>query len=712
MKRKRTWIASALLLFLMAMPLQSCGETLPTSKYEKVKYAFNGVEKSFKNNAGKKKSNSNAAPKTIKKANLNTSLLEGVKELYTSEDIEGNDLSDLSYDQPPMIQFQYLKAVLNKVGEGYAFNTKYTKDITGTIYIDMNTGEKKESSESQYQADYQFGLAIWINIDDQDLITADVSFDINVSQNNQSYHTLWYVNLQLDYDMNETNPTYTLAMTTENDERELPYYGQFTYEYDYVKVDKNVIKEWRKFDVSSDAKLVKDTSHPDFASYINEGNKYKVGSAHWYYDNSLHKIKQMTTSKASSIADILFKMGLNSTTINADSFVEQNGTSQEALKTIYDDFSSTYGDDIIYNLITGHEENNQQQDANGVSYIRAMLKSNPSQGYGDYNLNDVTFRSIFTDLKDPYTNEDITAVLYYFNQSGGVIEPVADINSLSYKFALVDNYGATVDSESVEVSLDDKISEAYVKYYSAYSPESLSSTFSLMFLDESLNVSGSVRLYYNGDLSNTKATTFPQFFLDYGVVEYEGDNVTFEVVSKEDYLLNIYNSNEIEALKYFKKLVVAGFSLASETSYDKVYHKEVDGQYFNISLEYGYSKDYFQLHAYFSEKQEVPPEESTLALVGSFNDWDVTSTLYAFTSLGGGQYTLKHTFNEGDLFKIVENKTWMSNYGYNDVFPNGGLETFFESQGSEDNIKTIQPCTCNITASNTSGMMTFTFVVL
>jgi hypothetical protein len=79
----------------------------------------------------------------------------------------------------------------------------------------MNTGEKKESSESQYQADYQFGLAIWINIDDQDLITADVSFDINVSQNNQSYHTLWYVNLQLDYDMNETNPTYTLAMTTE-----------------------------------------------------------------------------------------------------------------------------------------------------------------------------------------------------------------------------------------------------------------------------------------------------------------------------------------------------------------------------------------------------------------------------------------------------------------------------------------------------------------
>ena len=55
-----------------------------------------------------------------------------------------------------------------------------------------------------------------------------------------------------------------------NDERELPFYGRYTYEYDYVDVKNNSISEWRKFCMDNDHRLYKDDTHQDFNAYVND----------------------------------------------------------------------------------------------------------------------------------------------------------------------------------------------------------------------------------------------------------------------------------------------------------------------------------------------------------------------------------------------------------------------------------------------------------
>lgn len=46
MKKVSTIFASSTMLLLGAVSLASCGDKLPSSSYEKVQFAFNGVEKS------------------------------------------------------------------------------------------------------------------------------------------------------------------------------------------------------------------------------------------------------------------------------------------------------------------------------------------------------------------------------------------------------------------------------------------------------------------------------------------------------------------------------------------------------------------------------------------------------------------------------------------------------------------------------------------
>ena len=185
------------LVGFLGISLIGCNAKLPTTQYEKVKFAFNGVEKSFKN---KKAAKAAILMPKAKLGGSNTSHgLDIIYSYFRDDDIQDNFLEEVEYNQPPMVQFQYLKKVLEKVGSGYEFGNKYYDTINGEMYLDVETGFKKEGD--QYKYNYTFTLGMDINIDDNDLITADISFDIKLNKGNEEYNTKWYVAIELDYDM-------------------------------------------------------------------------------------------------------------------------------------------------------------------------------------------------------------------------------------------------------------------------------------------------------------------------------------------------------------------------------------------------------------------------------------------------------------------------------------------------------------------------------
>lgn len=351
---KKLWLFSAILAI---SSLMGCGTNNkyvpPTTPYEKVKTAFSGVESSFRN-----VSTNNAIQLDKKLFRVAaSSTLDSLFSIFSSEDNQGDVIDDLSYTEPPMIQFQCLKYAFDKIGSNYSFDTKYYDTVTGKVYIDFETGFEGEH-KSEFEYDYSFTLGLAINIDENDFITADVSFSIVLNKEGSTYQTDWYVSMALYYNMDKENPTYTLTMLTNNDERGLPYYDRCVYEYDYVDVQENQIKEWRKFDLEAHIPLVKDNEHQTFTSYINDGVSYEVGSFSWYKKGAFYKAKDLNrnTDRRERVANLFYELSLNATDIDKAPFFNKQGNKNSVIKTMYSEFSNLFGKDIIYSLVTRDED--------------------------------------------------------------------------------------------------------------------------------------------------------------------------------------------------------------------------------------------------------------------------------------------------------------------------------------------------------------------
>ena len=371
---------------------------LPTNAYEKVQFAFNGVQSSFQSELASKASaysEENVAQENV--AELLTSItsdqnvLNTINSVYTSGDSEGDVIDDLEYNQPPMIQFQCLKAVIEEIGSSYSFGTKYYNNITGTMYMNMATGYAVTDESEKTQAnkyDYTFVFAIQIDIDSTDFITANVSFDITLTQGTQMYTTHWYVEMKLDYDMTNTTPNYELLMLTANDEAQLPFYSDLghVYEYDYVKVNNNKINEWRKFVLETEQSIITDATHNSFDNYINENVAYTADTVKWYKNNNLRKVTQMTQEKERVVANAFFDLGLNSTAIDAGPFTNKAGVQVEDIKTLYGTISEKFRQDVIYQLACKkeyHNNNNGENNGNGDQGNNNNGENNGNQGEGN-----------------------------------------------------------------------------------------------------------------------------------------------------------------------------------------------------------------------------------------------------------------------------------------------------------------------------------------
>ena len=441
MKKVFLVLLIVLVLLIGTLNLVACKDdeeeiSLPTTKYEKVQFAFNGVEKSFKTVSSA--SNVNASmPFSISEAASTTtdSALNTIDSIYKSTDSLGDVIKGLKYDTPPMMQFQYLKAALNRIGSGYSFGTKYYYDVTGTMYADFATGTKKTSDDGDnYKYNYSFNLGMAINIDDNDLITADVSFYIRLTKGTETtITTTWYVKMILNYDMTKVTPNYTLDMYTDEDEVDLPTRNCYTVENDYVEVSNGSVKEWRQFVLETDTKLVKDASHPTFDSYINEGITYTIGNTKWYKNSDLRKAHQLTSAERATFANAFYSLGMNSTDINGASFISKKGTESNVISTLYNEFSSLLGKDIIYSIIVTDEDHSQNDDFEnaGIAVKEGAKEYNFADG--NWICADTKVGGLLTATnvwKDYSRSRYIVPLIYYIDKDGRTTEPVDNLDDI------------------------------------------------------------------------------------------------------------------------------------------------------------------------------------------------------------------------------------------------------------------------------------------
>ena len=618
-------------LLLGAISLSACGgEALPTSSHEKVRFAFNGVEKSFRNPSAAKR---RSAPNNLHRLGGSNpeSGLSTIYRLFKDEDRRDDFIDDVEYNQPPMVQFQYLKKVFEKVGNGYEFGTKYFDTITGDVYLDINTGfESKQESD---KFNYTLGLGMDININDSDLITADVSFDIKIARGQEEYKTKWYVAIELNYDMKNSSPNYTMTMVTENNESELPYYQHYTYEYDYVDVKNSQINEWRKFCMDNNHRLVKDSAHPTFDSYTGEGSVYKVDACSWYKDGVYYKNKrprQLGDNEAKVVGQALYgDLGLNATEINADAFFNKNSTQNSVLKTCYQEFGNLAKKDVIYSLLTKEEQGGGGQQQQENAGIRAM-NGDATGGVENYHLpGDLSIGQVFNGFVDG-NGDKIVIRLFHTDKEGGLKDEITDLNSLSFFFGLqrkeatvyFDNLGETLESAYNKLVQNGQVGE-----------DDLSNECVIIFMDKNNEqIYGSMPFYYSGDLPSTYVKPeWPNALKNLGVPEYDGQKVKYiftEATSEgTKNFLDIRNSTYEEGEAYCRKLIQNGFEQSGTQGDEVLFKKAIDAnENLYVAFKYGKSLSSFLLTAHKElvqqeEIPEIPDQPYSVYAIGDFNHW-------------------------------------------------------------------------------------------
>lgn len=431
MKKVGKFLSGALFSLSLIFPLTACGQNGKNSDFKKVQKAFNGVESSLR-----EKQKAPVKRSSLHRNEVNegpSDALDALSALFESKgESRGDTIDELEYTQPPMIQFQCLKAVFDSTGEDFTFSNKYYDTINGDVYFDINTGEEKNAqSGDEYHYTYDFLLSLGIKFEDS-LITADISFDITLNQGNNHFNVYWFVKMYLEYDFNNSNPTYTLLMLTDNEQTDLPYRLGCTYEYDYVKVNESKITEWRKFYYEIDQKLVRDSAHPNFDSYKDNVN-YSSGNISWYKNHDYKKINEHISENDLAIAKELFALGLNSTDIPKEEYFKQGGSQNAKIKEMYQSFSNVFHKDIIYSLVTGgqHEEGGGGEDINAASL---RFYANGTENVFDNcqcstSDHDITLGDLFVEGSKAW-NGDSYPEIYYMDEHGGRINKESDLNKL------------------------------------------------------------------------------------------------------------------------------------------------------------------------------------------------------------------------------------------------------------------------------------------
>ena len=568
MKKILLLLLAAVVTLSTVLALSACGKKtkLPETDYEKVAFAFEGVEKSFQNIGDKKTAdlNDRAVKRLLAGDGDPLSTIRGV---YTTGDSQGDVIDDLEYTQPPMIQFQCLKAVLEKIGKGFEFGAKYYDDITGEVFVDVATGRdmSDDANKNDYKYDYTFRLALQIDIDEADLIKADVSFDIRLVRGNEDVSMIWYVKMILDYDMTNTTPIYTLTMWTANDERQLAFRGNYTYEYDYVDMKAAGINEWRKFVLEPDTKLVKDANHQSFETYRGEGVVFNADTCKWYADKDLKKITRYNETKGAIIADAFYAFGLQSTNIDGTAFLSENGIQSDTITSAYRDFSEIFKKDVIYSLVSEKEDDHGENGGHGEA-VGITILTEEGEAWSARNIErDCTLSELLSGY-GPW-GQGIGAkrpCVYSIDADGNRIERLE--NFTDYDFTIAVGKPGQGGYES-KIGLGDRLSDVIADKLGGM--EAIEQNGFLVNVgltsktDPRKTATFSAIIGFRSEIEQQEAKHFPAELTDLGVPEYVTENGSFTLEDHKDgddsYAFSVNGTTDAERVAYLAKLSNAGF---------------------------------------------------------------------------------------------------------------------------------------------------------
>lgn len=572
MKKILLLLLAAVVTLSTVLAFSACGKKtkLPETDYEKVVFAFEGVEKSFQKNGDKKSAdlNDRAVPRLLSGEGDPLSVLRSI---YESGDSQGDVIDELEYDQPPMIQFQCLKSVLEKIGSDFSFGVKYYDDMTGEVFFDPETGRDMngislEATRNQYKYDYLFRLSLRIGIDENDDIKADVSFDIRLTRENEEINTHWYVKMILDYDMTSTTPIYTLAMWTANDEKELAHIDGYVYEYDYVDMKAGGINEWRKFVLEADAELVKDETHWSFETYRNEGVVFNADTCKWYRDNDLKKITRYTEEKGARIADAFFNFGLNESAIDETPFVSADGERNEAIKSAYGDFCNAFKKDVIYSLVTKREEDHHGDNQNHGEAVGITVLTEEGEAWSAQNIErDCTLSELLSGYGPWGQGIGVKRpCVYTVDANGNRIERIE--NFTDYDFTITVGKPGQGGYES-KIGLGDRLSDVIADNLGGM--EAIEQNGFLVNVgltsknDPGKTATFSAIIGFRSEIEEQDAKHFPAVLTALGVPEYETGNGSFNLEDYKDgqdsYAFSVNGTTDAERVAYLAKLSNAGF---------------------------------------------------------------------------------------------------------------------------------------------------------
>ena len=431
-------IIAFVLGIICCISLAACGNKdkvkLPSSNYEKVQFAFNGVESSLNSSNSSKKLKANNLSKTdiklamsyvepVIKLMANTTNADDISTIYGALSVEKETSNpSFEYDEPPMIQFQYMKALYEEVGRDFEFGIKYSYTITGEINYDF--ANRESTDEQKFLNQYTMELSVLIDIDETDLITAEVGFDLIYSNGEESRHQKRYSELVLDYDMNEASPTYELTMidlddllSFTNDEEKY-----ISAEYDYVNVEKNVIKEWRKFGVCSPEEL----SH-----YQNDNFVYKYSVLRAYKDNRIYRIENVFEKDTRLKSAVLNGLGFIDELGRLDEFNRKQSTQNSKIQTVANRFNNILGTDIVNSLVyTGATEKWETDTPQNQENL--FLRVESTGGYQLYD--DASLINLFNPnvgWNEKGIKQHLT--IYYKNGEEETLAEYHDFNELNVK---------------------------------------------------------------------------------------------------------------------------------------------------------------------------------------------------------------------------------------------------------------------------------------
>ena len=524
----------------------------PTTPYDKVSVALSGVESSLAKYRYSEKTSSGSKTRSVRRIGGSdyTGALADIAKLYSSNDSQGDKIDSIDFDQPPMIQLRCLRKVFESAGSNYSFGTKYYDTISGEVYFDIATGEKQTGEAYKYN--YNFTLSLSIDIDSSDSIAADMSFEIELTKGETTLHTTWYTAMLLDYEMSKESPTYTLTMFSDNEESDLTYleYGN-TYEYGFVDMKEGRLNEFRKFCYEINKRMVKDENHATFSDYMQEANlKAQITSSKWYKNADLRKISHPNTSKTMKFIQALFdKFGLNTTDVNGAAFINKAGTQNGSIKSAYQDFTNTIGQDIIYTLVTGPENREQVKTS-----IHVMDYTVSTKIYDISFSEDISLRTLFN-------GEEPNYAIWYFDKNEEALEQAEKLDEINFRLSIpygTDNLSKTFDNSYPKthddyLDLDTNVSELYKKLGKANYLQRNSVAY-LFIYDGLLNavlsvtlgdaVKEIVDLYYKG--------FFPEELVALGFPEYHGEDCLYEYNDDVEMILDISKTNAAE-LSTFKE---------------------------------------------------------------------------------------------------------------------------------------------------------------